>query len=52
MVVKRREYKFVNFHDVDSVAAKFVFQSNVYNINFRKQLSYKSEKNLMNTLYK
>jgi proteasome lid subunit RPN8/RPN11 len=52
MIAKRREYHFVNFHNIDNNAAKFVFQSDMYNMNFKKAYSYKDEKKLIKILYK
>ena len=52
MIIKRREYRFTNFHDVDSVAAKFVFYDSYYNINMKKSYAYSDQKTKHTILYR
>ena len=52
MIIKRREYRFTNFHDVDSIAAKFVFYDSYYNINMKKSYAYSDQKTKHTILYR
>ena len=52
MIVKRREYRFVNFHNLDNVTAKFVFHSSAYNMPLENQEKLKGARVTLKTLYR